>query len=470
MAAFRRLTIGLILCLAGTAAAHAQTPPPPQNPPPAQNPPPPTPSPAQEVTYKETVVVSASKTEQQLVDAPATMTVIGPRALSVAPSSNYADLLRNVPGVNITQISARDVNVTSRGATSSLATSQLAVVDGRSIYQDFFGFTMWDFMPVEPRRDQAHRGDPRSGVGRLGRQRAERRHQRHHQVAARECPGRRSRSAAAPSIAMSATFSASSGSLFYVRGTHAQVVNDRWAYKFSAGTFDSDAFARPAGLIPNDTGTSYPAFVNQGTTQPKFDARVDYDFPDGERKLQFSGGFAGTDGIMHTGIGPFDVRSGIGDELLEGELHAKSVQAAGVHEHARRRGGQPREHQSDRRADRPRLRYQDLRRRARRHAAGRQPPRADLRRQPAVQPVRPDDCARRKLPQRRRRLRPGRDSAARTVPPGRRRPASTSSARSRRRCFRRASPRSSSRSRTSRCASPTTARFARRRWSTTAST
>ena len=52
-----------------------------------------------------------------------------------------------MPGVNITQISARDVNVTSRGATSSLATSQLTVVDGRSVYQDFFGFTMWDFVP-----------------------------------------------------------------------------------------------------------------------------------------------------------------------------------------------------------------------------------------------------------------------------------------------------------------------------------
>jgi iron complex outermembrane receptor protein len=50
--------------------------------------------------------------------------------------------------VNITQLSARDVNVNSRSATSSLATAQLAVVDGRSIYQDFFGFVMWDFMPA----------------------------------------------------------------------------------------------------------------------------------------------------------------------------------------------------------------------------------------------------------------------------------------------------------------------------------
>ena len=36
---------------------------------------------------------------------------------------------------------------------------------------------------------------------------------------------------------------------------------------------------------------------------------MDYDYPDG-RKLSFSGGVAGTDGIMHTGIGPFDINNG----------------------------------------------------------------------------------------------------------------------------------------------------------------
>ena len=42
--------------------------------------PPPTEADASRPTYKETVVVSASKTEQQLVNAPATMTVIGAEA------------------------------------------------------------------------------------------------------------------------------------------------------------------------------------------------------------------------------------------------------------------------------------------------------------------------------------------------------------------------------------------------------
>ncbi|HEY3884646.1 MAG TPA: TonB-dependent receptor plug domain-containing protein, partial [Vicinamibacterales bacterium] len=99
-------------------------------------------------TYEETVVVSASKTEEKLVNAPATMTVIGPAAILNAPSPDFAELLRAVPGVNITQVSARDIDVTPRGATGTLATGTLALLDGRSLYQDFFGFVMWDFMPV----------------------------------------------------------------------------------------------------------------------------------------------------------------------------------------------------------------------------------------------------------------------------------------------------------------------------------
>jgi iron complex outermembrane receptor protein len=122
--------------------AAAQTPPAPQ----AQAKPPAKPE-EQKITRKEDVVVSASKTEQQLVDAPATMSVINEKMLEMSPSGSYADVLRSVPGTNITQISSRDINVNQRGATSSLATGQLTVVDGRSVYLDFFGFTMWEFVP-----------------------------------------------------------------------------------------------------------------------------------------------------------------------------------------------------------------------------------------------------------------------------------------------------------------------------------
>jgi len=294
------------------AASQGQTQTQPQAPPPPQTPPPPKPADPQDLSYKEIVVVSASKVEQQLIDAPATMTVIGARALAVAPSSNYADLLRNAPGVNITQISARDVNVTSRGATSSLATSQLTVVDGRSVYQDFFGFTMWDFVPSnldEIKRIEIIRG-PASAIW-----------------GANALNGVVNVITKSPRelVGTSVTLGVGgfdrdvvdddahpgSGSLFYVRGTHA-AVKDRWAYKLSAGTYVSDAFARPVGNVPNGLTppTPYPPYENKGTEQPKFDGRVDYDFANPDRKLQFSGGIGGTDGIMHTGIGPFDIQGG----------------------------------------------------------------------------------------------------------------------------------------------------------------
>ena len=115
---------------------------------PEQKPDPKPDQPPDQPKYEETVVVSASRTEEKLINAPATMTVIGPETIQSAPTQNFAELLRTVPGVNITQVSARDINVTSRGATGTLSTGTLALLDGRSLYQDFFGFVMWDFLPV----------------------------------------------------------------------------------------------------------------------------------------------------------------------------------------------------------------------------------------------------------------------------------------------------------------------------------
>ncbi|MSO50675.1 MAG: TonB-dependent receptor [Acidobacteria bacterium] len=322
------LLVALVGLTAGPALAQTPPPPPPTQAPPTQQPPPkPTPPPVAlpgaEPGYVETVtVVSATKAEQKLVDAPATMSVIGPRALEVAPSNNYADLLRAVPGVNVTQLSARDINITSRAATSSLATSQLAILDGRTLYQDFFGFVMWDFMPSntnEIKQIEIIRG-PASAVW-----------------GANALSGvinvitKTPREMEGTSLLMGAgsfgkeycgpnplvggpcvvtNKGVRNGSLIYGNITHAQVINDKWAYKLSVGTYQSDAFARPTGLIRgNTTGTPYPTYKNTGTSQPKVDLRVDYDGTEGQR-WSFSGGHAGTDGIMHSGIGPFDIKQG----------------------------------------------------------------------------------------------------------------------------------------------------------------
>ena len=317
-AAFRSALLVLFTASVGLAPSSAPAQPP-ANPAPAPVPAPSQPAPAPETPpedaeqekpkYEEEVIVSASRAEQVLVNAPATVTLIDSRTIENSPATNYADLLRAVPGLNVTQTSARDINLTSRAATGTLATSQLALVDGRSIYQDFFGFIAWDFLPIEPseiKQIEVIRG-PASAVW-----------------GANALSGvvniitRSPRELQGTALTLSAGLfgrdadgvDRGEGSLYSLSASHAAAVNDRWAYKLSAGYYSQDALARPSGPIPNDTGTQYPNFSNSGTRQPKFDARLDYDHPDGRQKVVMQGGFSGTEGLIHTGIGPFDINRG----------------------------------------------------------------------------------------------------------------------------------------------------------------
>lgn len=268
-----------------------------------------TPDPDQPV-YEEQVVVTASKAEQQLVNAPAAVSLVTSETIQNSPATNMGDLLRTVPGLNVTQTSARDVNLTTRGATGTLSTSQLALVDGRSVYLDFFGMVMWDLVPTNPndiRQIEVIRGpasavwgaNAMNGVVNVITKTPR-------ELAAQ---GGTTLTIGAGAFNRNVTGrDEDRGSLFYVNGSHAAAVDDRWSFKLSAGYFTQDPLPRPTGAISNAVQTAYPPFTNRGTSQPKFDARVDYDIAGGG-VVTMSGGVAGTEGIIHSGIGPFDISS-----------------------------------------------------------------------------------------------------------------------------------------------------------------
>ena len=302
----RTLAIALMLTCASTIAfAQTATQPPATQPPQQQQ------KPDEPPVYEEQVVVTASKVEQQLVNAPATMTVVSSDVITSTPATNYAELFRSVPGVNVAQTSARDFNITMRGASSTLATSTLALLDGRSLYLDFFGFVAWDLLPVNPaelKQIEVIRGpawavwgaNAMNGVVNF----------------ISKTPREINGNSATITFGgfgrrIDAGQQLDAGYLYGINATHARIINDKWAYKISAGGYTSDPYARPTGAIPNGTGTPYPDYANTGTTQPKLDVRADYE---GEKyKLVLSGGYSGTAGIFHTGIGPFDSkRVGIG--------------------------------------------------------------------------------------------------------------------------------------------------------------
>ena len=278
----------------------------------------------------EAVVVSASKVESQLIDAPATMTVLSGEALATLPAQNYGDILRSVPGVNVIQLSARDVNVTSRQATGTLARSQLTLLDGRSLYLDFYGLVLWDFVPSNPsdiKQIEVVRGpasavwgaNALTGVVNIITK------------SPREAAGATSVTFNAGYFDRNAgsTIGRGAGKTFGAGVSTSQIANDRWSYRISAGYFNSDPYPRPVGQIPiiadprDPTGQTlvggarYPAdsagplgaaYQNSGTSQPKFDVRVDQEL-NGAR-VTYAGGISGTTGTVYTGTGPFEIKSG----------------------------------------------------------------------------------------------------------------------------------------------------------------
>ena len=277
--------------------------------------------------FGDTLVVTASRTAVRLVDAPVTTSVVTGESLRTTASSNIGDVLRSVPGVNVIQLSARDVQVTSRQSTGAVANSQLVLMDGRSIYLDFFGLVMWDLLPANQsdiEQIEVVRGPASATWGANA------------MTGAVNIVTKPPRQSVGTTVTMSAgwidreagsTVGQGTGSLFGTNATVTRAPTDRLAYRISAGYFRSDAFPRPTGRIPviDDPrlrggtvgGAQYPldragafdgAFANRGTSQPKFDVRVDQELRDG--RISYSGGVAGTEGLVHTGVGPFDVQRG----------------------------------------------------------------------------------------------------------------------------------------------------------------
>jgi iron complex outermembrane receptor protein len=254
------------------------------------------------------VVVTASRREETLLNAPATMTVVTAEVIRNAPSRDIVDLLRAVPGMNVVGTSARDFNVTARASTGTLADSTLVLLDGRSLYQDFFGFVLWDFMPVtvnEFKQIEVIRG-PASAVWGANAMNG-----------VINVISRTPREMVGTHVDLdfgqfNRTMGGQAfdgGGLFSINMSHAQAPTDRFAFKVSGSVFTQEAFARPVDMLPG-TRIPPPPFENLGTLQPKLDARADYGLADGRQSITLAGGISGTEGIIHSGLGPFEIPRG----------------------------------------------------------------------------------------------------------------------------------------------------------------
>lgn len=140
-----------------------------------------------EQMFGEPVTSSATGKPQRVSDAPVDMVIVTADDIRRSGADTLPEVLRFAAGVDVRQYGQQDSAVGIRGYNTPLNPRVLVLLDGRQVYEDDYGFTVWPLIPGRTRRhppDRDHQG-PERGALRL--QRRLRRHQhRYRRPAARQ--------------------------------------------------------------------------------------------------------------------------------------------------------------------------------------------------------------------------------------------------------------------------------------------
>jgi iron complex outermembrane receptor protein len=98
-------------------------------------------------TYEESVV-SSSRAAQSPLDAPNSTTIITAQDIRLSGAQNPGVVLRRAAGVSYLQSGPGDPQIGIRGLNQRLSNRVIVLLDGRSVYLDFIGTTLYSFIPV----------------------------------------------------------------------------------------------------------------------------------------------------------------------------------------------------------------------------------------------------------------------------------------------------------------------------------
>ena len=93
-------------------------------------------------------VISATRSETKLRESPVPMSVISEDQIAASGLDNIADILGLLPEIDVMHISPSQVEVSIRGKNINFNRRLLVLIDGRTEYNDLFGATFWQAMPI----------------------------------------------------------------------------------------------------------------------------------------------------------------------------------------------------------------------------------------------------------------------------------------------------------------------------------
>jgi iron complex outermembrane receptor protein len=97
--------------------------------------------------YEESVV-SSSRVAESPLNAPNSTAIVTAQDLRMSGYTNPAFALRRVAGLSIMATDPADPQISIRGFNQRLSNRTIVLVDGRSVYLDFIGVTLWNLIPV----------------------------------------------------------------------------------------------------------------------------------------------------------------------------------------------------------------------------------------------------------------------------------------------------------------------------------
>lgn len=92
----------------------------------------------------DATVISASKTTEKLWDVPAAVYVLTHEDIKRSGATSIPEVLRLVPGVQVSRISNGTWAISVRGFNSALSNKLLVLMDGREVYDPLFSGVHWD--------------------------------------------------------------------------------------------------------------------------------------------------------------------------------------------------------------------------------------------------------------------------------------------------------------------------------------
>ena len=259
--------------------------------------------------YSETVIVTASRVKESIVDAPASMTVFGSAQIASSPATGVAELLQGIVGLNVIQISAREFQVAGRQPAGVLGQGQLVLLDGR-VVNNGDNSMMWDQLPIE--LDEIDQVEILHGSGSM-------------MWGANAMGAVINLRTKSPRQMQGLRFTGGFGE----RGVGLGSI--RWAdatntisYKVSASYYHHDGWDRPTTLPDGSPVTGFLAYTNPEVYQPKADVRLDYE-PSPDRVWSFRAGYAGGNGMLFTNDLPIELTRSFHSNYADVSYNAPSM-------------------------------------------------------------------------------------------------------------------------------------------------